>query len=214
MSTIKLIIFDLDDTLIHSNINYSEIRYQVAELFTPPLSNEFILKTPILELLKKLREVNSEKYDEGYRRIDKAEKEAIKTATVIQGAERIPLFLEKYDMHSIIFTNNSRSTVDLYLTRFSFLKEFEILTREDFNNPKPDPEGLIKIIERFDNESITRENAVYVGDSYIDAIAAYRANIRFVWFNSRDINPDLIPTLPYAILTDWSNFESILRKIT
>ncbi len=213
MSSIKLFIFDLDDTLIQSNINYSEIRYRVAELFTPPLSNDFILKTPILELLKKLREDNPEKYDEGYRRIDKAEKEAIKMATVIQGADRIPLILKKYDIQYIIFTNNSRSTADLYQTRFNFLKEFQILTREDFNNPKPDPEGLIEIIERYNNESITRENTVYVGDSYIDAIAAYRANIRFIWFKSRDINPDLIPTPPYAILTDWSNFESILMRI-
>ena len=85
---------------------------------------------------------------------------------------------------------------------------------EDFNNPKPDPEGLIEIIERFTNESITKENTIYVGDSYIDGIAAYRANIRFIWFNSRDTNTDLMPIPPYAILTDWSNFESVLQEKT
>lgn len=214
MSTIKLIIFDLDDTLIRSNIKYSEIRNEVAELFSPPLSNDFILKTPILELLRKLKEEHPEKYDEGYRRIDKAEKEAINKATVIQGADQIPLILSKYRIQSIIFTNNSRSTVELYRTKFNFLKDFQILTREDFNNPKPDPEGLIRIIERSNNESITRESTVYIGDSYIDAIAAHRANIRFIWFNSRDINPDLLPKSPYATLTDWSNFEVILQEKT
>ena len=100
MSTIKLIIFDLDDTLIRSNIKYSEIRNEVAELFSPPLSNDFILKTPILELLRKLKEEHPEKYDEGYRRIDKAEKEAINKATVIQGADQIPLILSKYRIQS------------------------------------------------------------------------------------------------------------------
>ena len=209
---VKLVIFDLDDTLIHSNINYSKIRYQIADLFPSPLSDEVISKTPILELLEKLKHTHPDKFTEGYRRIDEAERKATKTATVIQGAEKIPLIIRKYNLHSVIFTNNSRKTIQLYLAnpKFYFLKEFQILTRDDFKNPKPYPEGLISIVEGFNIQRITKDNTIYVGDSYIDAIAAYQANIRFIWFNSRDIDQNLFPTSPYATLTNWSNFESIL----
>ncbi|MFX0212378.1 MAG: HAD family hydrolase, partial [Candidatus Hodarchaeota archaeon] len=209
---IKLLIFDLDDTLIRSNINYSEIRHQIAELFPTPLSTEIIMKTPILGLLKKLRRSFPDKFTEGYRRIDEAERKATKTATIIQGAEKIPLITRKHNLFSVIYTNNSKSTIELYLAnpRFNFLKEFQILTREDFNNPKPDPEGLIAIIDSFHDKEITKENTAYIGDSYIDAIAAYRANIKFIWFHSRDIDRKLFPNPPYVTLTDWVNFESIL----
>ncbi|UCG89813.1 MAG: HAD hydrolase-like protein [Candidatus Heimdallarchaeota archaeon] len=209
---IKLLIFDLDDTLIHSNINYSEIRHQIAELFPVPVSTEMIMKTPILGLLKRLKRNFPDKFPEGYRRIDEAERKATKTATVIQGAEKIPLILKKHNLYSAIYTNNSKSTIELYLAnpRFNFLKEFQILTREDFNNPKPDPEGLIAIIDRFQDKQITKENTAYIGDSYIDAITAHRANIKFVWFHSREIDRNLFPTPPYVTLTDWANFESIL----
>ncbi len=208
----RLLIFDLDDTLLHSNINYSEIRYQIAELFSPPLLDEIVSKTPILELLKKLKHHHPDKFTEGYRRIDEAEREATKTATVIPGADKIPLLIKKYSFHSVIYTNNSKPTIELYLAnpKFNFLKEFKILTRDDFNRPKPNPEGLLSIIEGFHNKQITKGNTIYVGDSYIDALAADKANIRFIWFNSRNIDQTLFPSPPYAILTDWSNFESIL----
>ncbi|MFX1284607.1 MAG: HAD family hydrolase [Promethearchaeota archaeon] len=209
---IKLLITDLDDTLIRSNINYSKIRLQIADLFPVPLSTEMIMKTPILGLLKKLKRDFPEKFIEGYQRIDEAEKRATKTATVIQGAEKIPLIIKKHNLYSAIYTNNSKSTIELYLTnpRFYFLKEFQILTREDFNNPKPDPEGLISIIDSFNDKLITKENTAYIGDSYIDAIAAHRANIKFIWFHSRDIDQNLFPDTPYQTLTDWVDFESIL----
>ncbi len=211
---IKLLIFDLDDTLIHSNINYSKIRHQIAELFPSSLSTELIMKTPILGLLKKLKHNFPDKFTEGYRRIDEAERKATKTATVIQGAEKIPSIIRKYDLYSAIYTNNSKSTIELYLAnpRFNFLKEFQILTREDFNNPKPDPEGLISIIDSFHDKQITKKNTVYVGDSFIDAIAAHRANIKFIWFHSRDIDRNLFPNPPYVTLTDWMNLESILLE--
>ncbi|MFX0118695.1 MAG: HAD family hydrolase [Promethearchaeota archaeon] len=208
---IKLMIFDLDDTLVHSNINYSEIRYQIADLFDPPLTSTIITKTPILKLLDQLKNIDPNKFTEGYRRVDHAEKIAARNAQVIEGAERIPKILNKYGIHSVIYTNNSKGTVEAYLVKpkFKFLRNFQIFTREDFIEPKPSPIGLNDIIKRYQGKQITKDNTVYIGDSYIDAIAADKAEIKFIWFNSRKIDQDLFPRSPYAILTDWSDFESI-----
>ena len=212
---IKLIIFDLDDTLIHSNINYSELRFQIADLFPNPLPKKIVLKTPILELLRKLKLEAQNKFIEGYRRIDEAEKAATTTATLISGAEKLPRILRKYNLVSAIYTNNSKGTIKLYLANpaFKFLKEFRILTREDFSRPKPHPEGILSIINEFHYKRILKENTLYIGDSYIDATAADRADIRFIWFKSRDIDQTLFASPPYAILTQWSDFESLLRRL-
>ena len=209
---LKLLIFDLDDTLLHSNINYSELRFQIAELFSTPLPKEIVVKTPILELLKRLKHEDQNKYNEGYQRVNEAERKASKTATIIPGAEQLPSVLKKYNLNSVIYTNNSRETINLYLSNpvFEFLRKFTILTRDDFSQPKPDPEGIISIIDRYHDKKISKENTMYIGDSYIDAIAADRADIKFIWFNSRNIDPELFPSPPYATLTDWSAFESTL----
>lgn len=214
MYPIKLIIFDLDDTLIRSHIDYHQIRQEIVELFDSPIPENIIAKTPILKLLEKLKEVHPKKYSEGYRRVYETEREATKQADIIEGAQTIPNLLRKYQILSAIYTNNSLNTVKQYLAKpdFDFLHEFQILTRDDFNNPKPNPEGLLKIIEIYQNTGITRKNTAYIGDSYIDAIAAHRARIKFIWFNSREVDPDLFPTPPYAILTNWVDFESILLQ--
>lgn len=204
----------MDDTLIRSHINYHQIRQEIAELFDSPIPENTITKTPILKLLEKLKEVHPNKYSEGYRRVYETEREATKRADIIEGAQAIPRLLKKYKIHSAIYTNNSLNTVRQYLAKpkFDFLHEFQILTREDFKNPKPDPEGLLKIIEIHQSTEINRKNTAYVGDSYIDAIAAHRAKVKFIWFNSREVNPDLFPTQPYAILSNWADFESIILQ--
>lgn len=212
---LKLLIFDLDDTLLHSNLDYSELRFQVAELFSSPLPPEITLKMPILELLKRLKHESQDKFIEGSCIIDEAERKAAKTATIISGAEKLPLLLKKYNLKSAIYTNNSKKTIGLYLTNpvFEFLKEFSILTRDDFSRPKPDPEGILSIIEGFQDNKISKRNTLYIGDSYLDAIAANRAGIMFIWFNSRGIDQKLFPSPPYAILTNWTEFEPILRGL-
>ena len=48
---------------------------------------------------------------------------------------------------------------------------------EDVENLKPDPEGLIKVLS---NLGVFSAEAIYVGDSLIDAKTAKEANVPFV----------------------------------
>jgi phosphoglycolate phosphatase len=205
-----LAIFDLDDTLIQSHINFRQIRLTIAELFTPPLSEEFITKTAILELLEILKQKHPEKYEEGYKRMTALEYESCENATVMLGATEVSSTLKQNGITPAIYTNNSRRTVNMYLKKpeFSFLQEFTIFTRDDITHPKPHPEGLNAIMEL---KKIPNEQTIYIGDSYIDAIAANKANIRFIWFNSREIDPNLFPSPPYATLSKWSELEKLLH---
>src|SRR5207245_1033902 len=56
------------------------------------------------------------------------------------------------------------------------LDVFDVLIGgEDLHNLKPDPEGLLIAVER-----LSVKEAIYVGDTVIDAEAARRANLPFV----------------------------------
>ncbi|MDP3283011.1 MAG: HAD-IA family hydrolase [Desulfobacterales bacterium] len=55
----------------------------------------------------------------------------------------------------------------------------------DVKNPKPHPESLIKIVEHF---GIKPSQAIYVGDSVLDEMAAKAAGIPLVAYNNRNLS--------------------------
>lgn len=52
-----------------------------------------------------------------------------------------------------------------------------IIGGEDVQNAKPDPEGLLRLIDAF---NISRKEALYIGDSVVDAETAQNASVDFV----------------------------------
>lgn len=161
---------------------------------------------------------NPEKYEEGKRRIYETEVHAAESATAIDNAHTIPKLLQKYHISSAVLTNNSKTGVEIYLANpeLKYLKNFKIFTRDDFSQAKPAPEGIQTIISQYtthNDKEITNTNTIYIGDSYIDALAARFADVRFVWFHSRKIANNLFPSPPVATLTNWNQLENLLTSM-
>jgi HAD superfamily hydrolase (TIGR01548 family) len=75
-----------------------------------------------------------------------------------------------------IFTGRTRRELDHTLKSLRVRQFFgNIITVDDVAHPKPDPEGLLKILK-----GRPAESALYVGDSVDDAIASQLARIPFV----------------------------------
>jgi len=75
-----------------------------------------------------------------------------------------------------IFTGRVRAELD-YTLDHSGVHEFfrQIVTVEDVSKPKPDPEGLLKILDGRDPS-----DAIYVGDNVDDALASRSAGVPFI----------------------------------
>ena len=211
MDKIKFIIFDLDDTLIHSGINYTAIREEIHELFPPTVQVSNLHKTPILILASQLKEIDKDLYITAKRLIETSEEESVERAKIMEGADEIPDFLNQNDIRSAIYTNNTKKTVKLYFEKpqFEFLKYFEFFTRDDVKHPKPNPEGILTILKK---KNIPKENVVYIGDSYIDAGAASGAEIEFILFNSRNLDFHAHGISPFATLEKWSELSNIILE--
>jgi HAD superfamily hydrolase (TIGR01549 family) len=209
---IELIIFDLDDTLVRSSINYTKIRTEIAELFPKNSQLPHLSRTPILKLIKQLREIDEDSFHQAKSFVEKSERNAVNEAIIMDGASVIPSLLKKFNIEGVIYTNNTRETVRLYLRKpsFEFLSSFEIFTRDDIQKPKPDPEGIIMILNKL---NIPKLNTLYIGDSFLDSEAASNAKIKFVLFNSRNMDPNNLKTTPLLTLNDWSEFEHFLRTM-
>jgi phosphoglycolate phosphatase-like HAD superfamily hydrolase len=75
-----------------------------------------------------------------------------------------------------IFTGRVRAEADYTFDRRKVREFFRtIVTVEDVERPKPDPEGLLRILAGRDPNK-----AIYLGDNVDDAIAAQSAQIPFV----------------------------------
>jgi HAD superfamily phosphatase len=114
-----------------------------------------------------------------------------------------------------IFTGRTRKELDHTLERCRVRRFFKsIVTVEDVSRPKPDPEGLVSILEKRDPRA-----AIYVGDSVDDALASRSAGIPFfgVAFGkgeARRHRQNLLKNLgAQAVLSDVTRLESRLNHI-
>jgi phosphoglycolate phosphatase len=87
-------------------------------------------------------------------------------------------------MLTAVSTNRS-TTMSRVVDIFGLDKWFDIIVCAlDVNNPKPDPEGVFKILETLEVE---KDRAIYIGDSVVDEMVAYRAGIPLIAYKNRDL---------------------------
>ncbi len=86
---------------------------------------------------------------------------------------------------SAISTNRS-NTMDRVLADHGLEGYFDLVVScLDVKRPKPDPESLIKILDYFD---LCPQEAIYIGDSEIDQLAARAAGIPLVAYKNRSLS--------------------------
>ncbi len=87
-------------------------------------------------------------------------------------------------MLTAVSTNRS-TTMSSVVEIFGLDKWFDIIVCAlDVNNPKPDPEGVFKILETL---GVEKDRAIYIGDSVVDEMVAYRAEIPLIAYKNRDL---------------------------
>ncbi len=86
-----------------------------------------------------------------------------------------------------VATNRS-DTMDRVLSEHGLEGYFDLVVSSmDVERPKPHPDPLIKILEYF---GIEPNNALYVGDSNLDEIAAKAAGVPFVAYQNRSLSAE------------------------
>jgi HAD superfamily hydrolase (TIGR01548 family) len=113
-----------------------------------------------------------------------------------------------------LFTGRVRMETDYTLDRCRVREYFrQIVTVEDVAKPKPDPEGLLKILDGRDPAK-----ALYLGDNVDDALAAQAAKIPFVGILPQSVDARrarralLTKHGALAVLSDVKHLESRLTR--
>lgn len=186
---IKAVIVDMDGTVVEFRYNAGKAKRDVKAFITlqgipddifydeEPLA---INVDRIMKFLIEKGEVSKvEILKDGVEKItNKYEMAAARCTTVIDGAREALLELCEMGFKVAVFTNSGRRALDTVLNRFELGSCFNcILSRDEVTRMKPHPDGIKKAL---DDLGVSAQEAVFVGDSVIDMLAARKAGVHAV----------------------------------
>lgn len=184
MNKNKIILFDLDGTLINStDAIVSTFKHSFDEMDFNFEGTEQDIKNLIgypLDIMYKNLGVDESKvwdfvdsYKNRYKIISKEQ------TTLLENAYEAVELASKIARVSVVTTKTRMYTIPL-LDHFNITQFFEIITgRENVQNPKPHPEPILVTLEQM-NYNKNRDDVWMIGDTKLDLIAAREANINSI----------------------------------
>jgi phosphoglycolate phosphatase len=215
--TIKALIFDFDNTIVHSNIDFWSMKISMAREAKAKgldfgISEEEIPLTytagDMLEQAEKFVQFHPESQlvDKLWKIVEDFEYEGMKNLRLENGIHQTLEKLSKKGLILTLLTNNSRQPTLTALDHFK-LKDFFsiIIAREDMQKMKPDKEGLVKTLQQL---SLHPHQTVFIGDSWVDGLASNKAGIKFIHLKTREIKQEKHQ------IEIWKQMESLNELLT
>ena len=203
-----LCVFDLDHTLIQTPLDLAAMavdmrhllegangplparneRYRVGELIAHCQTHAPKLEVALWELAL------------GH------ERRAMEVAALEPGALAAVAGARRRGFATAIWTNNARELAVPALARLGLADELDlVVTRDDMRALKPDPDGWRVISEHFGKLAEGAgdpRDAVIVGDSWVDGVAAAKAGVSFIAYRARQEDLDRWQVTPIVHLAD------------
>jgi phosphoglycolate phosphatase len=134
------------------------------------------------------------------------ERRAMEVAALEPGALAAVVGARRGGFATAIWTNNARELTLPALARLGLADEVDlVVTRDDMRALKPDPDGWRVIAEHFGgsgNGVGNPRDAVVVGDSWVDGVAAAKAGVSFIAYRARQEDLDRWRVTPIVHLAD------------
>lgn len=169
----KAFVFDLDGTLIDSQLNFENLR---AELGLEPGS-------PILEALA---EWPPEKQAWAHQIVDQHEMNGVVLSQLYPGVNEFLKLLAERNIPAALFTRNSRKATQAAIERHKF--QFAAVITRDDAPPKPNPAGLLQIAQQF---GLSPSEILFIGDYLFDLKAGSAAQMPTAIFASSPVDFDI-----------------------
>jgi HAD superfamily hydrolase (TIGR01509 family) len=186
------VIFDLDQTLVSSDLDYDAIRRDLG-LGADQLILETVSAMP----------PGSER-DDAYAVLHRHEHAGAMRSELMPGARAFLDWLSDSDIKAGVLTRNSRFATRLVIENLDLALN-PALTREDVP-PKPHPEGLLQICAAW---NLSVSNVLFFGDFLFDLQAADNAGMRSVLYCPND-RPTWANQADF-VLTDFADAIEIIN---
>ncbi len=213
------IIFDFDNTLVKSSINFPAMKISMARHAKKygidfgkdeEVPRKYTAGNIIDEVKKYDKKNNTNLAEELWKMVEKFERLGMESITIDQDIYPMLEFLKEKGISTSILTNNSKKPTIEVLERYNITNYFDIvLAREDIEKMKPDKEGLITIINKL---SLNPDDVLFIGDSWVDGVTATNANLRFVLIRKNALDPDKYNIKIWKHVKSIKELTELLRK--
>jgi phosphoglycolate phosphatase len=222
--TVRLCVFDLDHTLVHTPLDLAAMAVAmrgVLERACGPLPAR-PERYRVGELLAWCRREQPGRLDELWALALDHEQRAMDAASLEAGALESVAGARDAGFATAVWTNNAGAVTRSALDRFGLTAHLDlVVTRDDMQELKPDPDGWRVISGYFSVDLIGGErtgappespDAVVIGDSWVDGVAAAKAGVPFVAYRAKPADLARWNVTPVAFLDDLAALPAWLRN--
>lgn len=203
---IKGIIFDMDNTLLSSKIDFAAMKMDtynyIVKLGLLPEDPEILSMTTskIIEKAAENKKMTKELKDKIWSIPTKYEILGMKDAPLEPGAEELIKELHgKYRL--AVVTNNSVEAANRAFKHNNIYQYFDIIVgREMVDSLKPSPDGFLYVLNKY--EDISPSEWLSVGDAWLDGKASMLVGIKFIAYNADIERMNSMGVYPYAEISD------------
>lgn len=171
------LVFDLDGTLVNSMpMILASFSYALERFQNVPAPLEILeeLAGPADICLRNLLDDESNLPD-AMNRLIEYNRTHHHQIVPFEGAIDLLESLLKNGSEVALWTGRDRRTTDEILTAHNLWKYFQVVVcGDDFTSHKPDPEGLVHILEEL---SLKNSEVLFVGDSDVDVLAGHASRV-------------------------------------
>ena len=206
----KLCVFDLDHTLVNSPLDLAAMALEIRAMFEracgplPPRDDRY----RVGELIERCRGESADLEAAAWVIALDHERRAVEQAWLEPGALSAVTGARAAGCGVALWTNNARDITALALDRFGLSPHFDlVVTRDEMGALKPAPDGWSVIAGHF---GIRETDAVVVGDSWVDGVAAAKAGVPFIAYRAKVADLQRWDVQPIAHITDLTTLPAWL----
>jgi HAD superfamily hydrolase (TIGR01509 family) len=209
----QAVLFDMDGTLVRFNLDYHSARFRVMEELNRLNIYKFRAEEnlAIYAMLSKVEaKMPSEEYsrmmDRVQRIIEEYELESAKKTEPMPHALEVLQFVKDKGLKTGIVTNNGRAASNISCSRLNLTSLIDALRW------KPDGATVKEALRRL---QVRSEDAVFVGDSAIDILAARDSNVVSVALPTGPTKTkDLLTTAPDYAIASLAELPPLIDTLT
>ncbi len=185
IKTCSCILYDLDGTLFDLQVAWGNIQDYIYNNYKSEYGTEIPFFNRFYAMFDFIQKEKGKEVTQFYLNYMKEqeynavrEKMFSPTWLTNEGLDKIGEMI-RFDTFYGIISSNFHETILEILTQYEMLDKFHtIIGRDDVDIAKPNPEGILRIINAY---NLKREKVLFIGDSIVDEEAAQNAQICFIY---------------------------------
>ncbi|MBC7093688.1 HAD-IA family hydrolase [Candidatus Bipolaricaulota bacterium] len=194
---IRAALIDMDGTIWVSPVRVADVRRELG------------LPQDGRPILHQLAELPPEEQARGIQVLRRHEARAVELGSLHPGAYGLLAFLKERGVKCALVTNNSGASTSAVLARCAL--PFDLVFTRDDGAMKPDPEAFLGPLAKL---GVLPAEAVVIGDSHFDLIAAHEAGIGTVILVRPEewMRPFFPPEASYHEVQDLAEARDLLAR--